>query len=236
MKKTNAFTLIELLVVIAIIAILAAILFPVFAQAKESAKKSTCLSNAKQLGTATYLYFGDNDDQLMNAVFGPPGATAEGGWIYFGTFPANTVTQRADGFDAKRGSLYPYIKSAEVFVCPSDVNGRNSGNTYAINSCLTTINTFGFAVGKSSTAASSPAQFVLFGEEVFDDEGAGDASFLSQSSTPDGFLVYPIKYLSTRHGGGSNSTFLDGHAKWYKPEALIAQNLLTGGEALETCQ
>jgi len=236
MKKTNAFTLIELLVVIAIIAILAGILFPVFAQAKESAKKSTCLSNAKQLGTATYLYFGDNDDQLMNAVFGPPGASAAGGWIYFGTFPANTVTQRADGFDAKRGSLYPYIKSAEVFVCPSDVNGRNSGNTYAINSCLTTINTFGFAVGKSSTAASSPAQFVLFGEEVFDDESAGDASFLSQSSTPDGFLVYPIKYLSTRHSGGSNSTFLDGHAKWYKPEALIAQNLLTGGEALETCQ
>jgi prepilin-type N-terminal cleavage/methylation domain-containing protein len=62
MKNRTAFTLIELLVVIAIIAILAAILFPVFAQAKESAKKSTCLSNAKQLGTATYLYFGDNDD------------------------------------------------------------------------------------------------------------------------------------------------------------------------------
>jgi len=58
----RAFTLIELLVVIAIIAILAAILFPVFAQAKEAAKKTTCLSNTKQMALGIYMYSNDNDD------------------------------------------------------------------------------------------------------------------------------------------------------------------------------
>lgn len=65
-SRRNAFTLIELLVVIAIIAILAAILFPVFAQAKESAKRTQCVSNAKQMGLALMMYAGDNDDKFMH--------------------------------------------------------------------------------------------------------------------------------------------------------------------------
>lgn len=69
MKPLRAFTLIELLVVIAIIAILAAILFPVFAQAKEAAKKTQCLSNTKQLGTATLLYLVDSDDAYPMSIF-----------------------------------------------------------------------------------------------------------------------------------------------------------------------
>ncbi|MEQ1935241.1 MAG: prepilin-type N-terminal cleavage/methylation domain-containing protein, partial [Fimbriimonadaceae bacterium] len=61
-QRQSAFTLIELLVVIAIIAILAAILFPVFAQAKEAAKRTACLSNARQIGMSVKMYLGDNDD------------------------------------------------------------------------------------------------------------------------------------------------------------------------------
>ena len=64
-RPTRAFTLIELLVVIAIIAILAAILFPVFAQAKAAAKSSACLSNTRQMGTGVQLYLGDNDDRMF---------------------------------------------------------------------------------------------------------------------------------------------------------------------------
>lgn len=103
----RAFTLIELLVVIAIIAILAAILFPVFAQAKEAAKKTSCLANTKQIGTALFLYAGDSDDTLCQTSwesdltrqsFNPSG-TYQIHWTYL---------------------MQPYIKNWDMFVCPSD--------------------------------------------------------------------------------------------------------------------
>ncbi len=106
--RRQAFTLIELLVVIAIIAILAAILFPVFAQAKEAAKKTSCLSNDKQMATSLFLYAGDNDDTLCNTSWeqGPltpnpanPGGTYQIHWTFL---------------------LQPYIKNYQMFVCPSD--------------------------------------------------------------------------------------------------------------------
>src|SRR5471030_1811410 len=74
--KTRAFTLIELLVVIAIIAILAAILFPVFAQATLAAKKTVALSNAKQVALAQYMYMNDSDDHLVKSFYGFPAAPA----------------------------------------------------------------------------------------------------------------------------------------------------------------
>lgn len=101
----RAFTLIELLVVIAIIAILAAILFPVFAQAKLAAKKTADLSNTKELGTATYLYLNDNDDQYMSAYFYNNGANGDNGvysWSY---------------------ALFPYVKGNGIFVSPGSPNG-----------------------------------------------------------------------------------------------------------------
>ena len=98
MKK--AFTLIELLVVIAIIAILAAILFPVFAQAKEAAKKTACLSNDKQMATALFMYAGDNDDMLCQTSW---------------ESDANHPYQVHWSF-----LMQPYIKSFQMFRCPSD--------------------------------------------------------------------------------------------------------------------
>src|SRR5579859_3254993 len=98
--RNTGFTLIELLVVIAIIAILAAILFPVFAQARESARRTSCLSNMKQLGLAFLQYQQDYDESMpvpYYFIFNPPTMGAQGGW---------------------GGGIYPYVKSSGVYACP----------------------------------------------------------------------------------------------------------------------
>jgi prepilin-type N-terminal cleavage/methylation domain-containing protein len=96
MKKTHAFTLIELLVVIAIIAILAAILFPVFAQAKLAAKKTVALSNAKNIALANMIYSNDYDDAIVKDYFGAPGVCASGsaGWGNYTGWPIDWYSWR----------------------------------------------------------------------------------------------------------------------------------------------
>jgi prepilin-type N-terminal cleavage/methylation domain-containing protein len=104
--KLKAFTLIELLVVIAIIAILAAILFPVFAQAREAARKAQCLSNVKQLMTGAMMYVQDNDERYP---------MWDGGW------------GQPDGNMWWMAQIQPYVKNRGVYACPSD------GRTFNIN-------------------------------------------------------------------------------------------------------
>ena len=101
MRSQRAFTLIELLVVIAIIAILAAILFPVFAQAKAAAKKAACLSNVKQMGAGLELYIGDYDDTYPITFY----------LSWNGQSPCILTSFQ---------SLQPYQKSAQLVICPSD--------------------------------------------------------------------------------------------------------------------
>src|SRR5689334_10704765 len=103
MRLRKAFTLIELLVVIAIIAILAAILFPVFAKAKEAAKKTACLSNVKQNAVAVIMYVTDNDSTYPMIAYGTNGT---------GFIPGSTVIYSV--FDA----IMPYTKNKDIFNCP----------------------------------------------------------------------------------------------------------------------
>ncbi len=112
--RTRAFTLIELLVVIAIIAILAAILFPVFAQAREKARATSCLSNAKQIGLGLHMYLQDYDERFVpTRQSDPTDICGAGGSAINGT-QWNAIIQ-------------PYLKNTQIFVCPSDSTGPGTG-------------------------------------------------------------------------------------------------------------
>ena len=96
---THGFTLIELLVVVAMIALLAAVLFPVFQKVRENARRTTCMSNLKQIGLALTQYAGDNDEALPPGAYSLPGGS-------------NPVTWRQ--------LVFPFVKSVQVFTCPSN--------------------------------------------------------------------------------------------------------------------
>lgn len=123
-RGAHAFTLIELLVVIAIIAILAAILFPVFAQAREKARQASCLSNLKQLGTATMQYVQDYDESFYPHRFNCGGQTCSGytsNGQQGGTLTA-PYTMLAGGAEQRYYWIFllqPYVKNYQVFRCPS---------------------------------------------------------------------------------------------------------------------
>src|SRR5579871_4456948 len=114
-KATSGFTLIELLVVIAIIAILAAILFPVFSQAKEAAKKTACLSNNKQMGLGLYMYLTDFDDLLPMANYPNPTNGFTGPYTAFAWGDGPGVSQLV-----WPDLIMPYAKNFGVFACPTD--------------------------------------------------------------------------------------------------------------------
>ncbi len=130
--QSAGFTLIELLVVIAIIAILAAILFPVFAKAREKARQTACLSNMKQLSLGFVQYAQDYDETLPAAgagdAFGSPG------WIPSPNGSSITAPVAPGGIQA--GAIYPYVKSTAVYICPSDSKGTAKTLSYSMNEYL----------------------------------------------------------------------------------------------------
>ena len=121
-RRPRAFTLIELLVVIAIIAILAGILFPVFAQAKRAAKKTVCISNLRQIGSSIALYMGDYDDVFPSALDASDKVVSEI-WQSQPEFRDRIATM-----PMLHEVLQPYMKSKELFHCPSDAGGKYLDN------------------------------------------------------------------------------------------------------------
>lgn len=120
----RAFTLIELLVVIAIIAILAGLLFPVFAQAKRAAKKTVCISNLKGIGSSIVLYMGDSDDVFPSAL----DASDKHNPDIWKSQPE--FKDRIEQMPMLHEVLQPYMKSKELFHCPSDIGGKYLDNHY----------------------------------------------------------------------------------------------------------
>src|SRR5437870_4236195 len=119
----RGFTLIELLVVIAIIAILAAILFPVFAQAREAARKTSCLSNCKQMGLACMMYVQDYDEMYPCNSWDTPA---------IGTADNDTKDPTYRSAMQWLWRIQPYMKNRQLFVCPSDINPK-SGWAYGLD-------------------------------------------------------------------------------------------------------
>jgi prepilin-type N-terminal cleavage/methylation domain-containing protein/prepilin-type processing-associated H-X9-DG protein len=117
-KQTGGFTLIELLVVIAIIALLAAIIFPVFTQVRRKAHQTTCLSNLRQIGMATMMYAQDYDDHLLWG--GDPSDLHSGGWSGANSIKVATMKPQHE-------LLFSYLKNKEIWRCPSDFGFDRSG-------------------------------------------------------------------------------------------------------------
>lgn len=203
--KSKGFTLIELLVVIAIIAILAAILFPVFARAREKARQSSCLSNVRQIMTGILMYAQDYDETMpmvetrVGSYVLPNGGIDSSGWLPW------------------QIAVYPYIKNAQIFNCPSASTGWDGGEydisnvnnpggcnavTYGYNEECSGVATGSFNyVSECMTIADKGNTALWYLESMGDYNGRNDVAL-------------------NRHNEGCNIGFADGHGKWMRGSAV----------------
>jgi prepilin-type N-terminal cleavage/methylation domain-containing protein/prepilin-type processing-associated H-X9-DG protein len=226
-KVRRGFTLIELLVVIAIIAVLAAILFPVFSRARENARRASCQSNLKQVGLGFLQYTQDYDELLPQATYGPGGANLKGGWMFYTAFPGNPGNGT---YQSAQGNVYPYIRSSQIFVCPSDADGLRSGNSYAMNACALSMDGFneggGHLSGRPLAFFQDTPRWMLMAEE----SSAGSPMDATEGSTNDAYFRGEASdNFSLRHFDGSNLLFIDGHVKFFRPAQVRLAGYTIGG-------
>lgn len=243
----RGFTLIELLVVIAIIAILAAILFPVFAKAREKARQADCLSNEKQLGLAIMQYIQDNNQKF------PCGTEQTQN-------PPIQTYQQGTGWS---NQIYPYVKSTAVYKCPDDSTSSlvatNNGTTetfqpisYFMNTNLAgngvsayMTQTFGYGtgLGLAQSALNAPASTVVLAEDTgvqadpttysaMPNDAVGDGKNPLYSNVPPTGSSTPAYATGTMGSGwgatstpqhdqfASNFLLADGHAKFLQPQVV----------------
>jgi prepilin-type N-terminal cleavage/methylation domain-containing protein len=236
-RRKTGFTLIELLVVIAIIAILAAILFPVFARARENARRTSCLSNLKQIGLGIAQYTQDYDEKLVSYAYPNADGSAVYGWQY---------------------ALNSYVKSYQLYVCPSAVKistnaSKSCDPTYVATGATTGAGSYGYNYvflghytrGAGAASASNPnvladvslAAVASSSETVMVAEISGlsglgpamppsywNSSDTSACNTSGGIYVPGTLKLGDQNGkwhfDGTNAVFVDGHAKFMKYSQL----------------
>ncbi|MBM3501319.1 MAG: DUF1559 domain-containing protein [Armatimonadetes bacterium] len=208
-RRRSGFTLIELLVVVAIIASLAAILFPVFSRAREKARQTSCLSNVTQLGLAVLMYAQDYDETLIPSRQG----NVNGALIW----PAY---------------LSPYVKNAQVFICPSAASQSQYGQVWQDRGPLS-IGINRDLEGRNTNLAYSLAVF----QEPSANLLLADSTPAPTGSGSGGGRGFQVQYdrppdtqsaIGSRHNEGTNIGFLDGHAKWYKAGAAYQLNNPSG--------
>jgi prepilin-type N-terminal cleavage/methylation domain-containing protein/prepilin-type processing-associated H-X9-DG protein len=204
LRRERGFTLIELLVVIAIIAILAAILFPVFARAREKAKQTSCLSNCKQMGLGVMMYAQDYDDRYLGAsataASVPRPVTGTPGVLYTSALWPDL--------------LHPYVMNLQLYRCPSV---PSAGLGYGWNIQM------GYALGYpgrtgplyQGVAVSEvqyPAQTLCIADS---DWTHSTADYPYGNTYMLDYTPHPSRFIPRRHNDGANLVFADGHAKWW---------------------
>ncbi len=228
----RAFTLIELLVVIAIISILAAILFPVFAQAREKARAISCLSNEKQIGTALMLYIQDYDEKYPQEHPATSNPVVDD----------NNAQLEEEDYGSPFDKILPYVAGkdsshTQLYVCPSDPDPHGKAITDPSGKCFSnnapppgplgsyTLNAY-YLFGATLAQINTPTQSIYLVERR--SEGSISTDFcdvhyhpwLAEVELPanSNDTANPLACASKRHSGGSNYVYADGHAKWQRFE------------------
>jgi prepilin-type N-terminal cleavage/methylation domain-containing protein/prepilin-type processing-associated H-X9-DG protein len=209
-RQRQGFTLIELLVVIAIIAILAAILFPVFAQARESARQANCLSNMRQIGTSTLLYAQDYDETYPDQ--------RQNGKLVDGVPPASLMPGKAP-IQNFYDELNPYIKGERIWLCPSAVQNPDKKEL-----SLLSYHYNGYFCGTAVATVRNPANTMIFKESYrYHWARSWLRPMEGYGGSKKGDLIGAHCYYSGNlHRNGSVVLFADGHVKYFREGEGVA--------------